>query len=52
MAVARRWQLTTVSAGYRNGVSDAEARLMPKSATPMRNQRVFLFNWAILLNNM
>ena len=25
---------------------------MPKSATPMRNQRVFLFNWAILLNNM
>jgi len=25
---------------------------LPKSASTMRNQRVFLFNWAILLNNM
>lgn len=25
---------------------------IPKSATPMRNQRVFLSHWAILLNNM
>lgn len=40
-----RWSIETA---YRMLKHD----FMPKSATPMRNQRVFLFNWAILLNNM
>jgi hypothetical protein len=47
-----------LAAGYRLrwGIETAYRMLkhdfMPKSASPMRNQRVFLFNYATLLNNM